>query len=319
MSYWDGYFAHDPHETTSSIHNQDSILKSPFTLRTPFFSVAVLFGCLLSPVLQSESNAQGQSDAKPGKADESESNSVARPPAKLSEKLKTAIGWGEIEVKLKPMVPTEENPGLRWTPKAGTINLSISDKGLSGTLELAEKQAIKVMLEFDNPDIEGGSAQLKIDLDGDSKFGEGEIHKIDPTVRRGNFWYSSPDITVAVNTGKEAAASPSRAYPISLWHVVDPREPNEKPVLRWTRKGWHQGEFNLGNQTCTAVLSDYNLDGLFSDRDKWGIGKSPRDAYSGRNSVYNVAKHAWFDSVAYKVVSVDKNGASLKILSLIHI
>ena len=120
-----------------------------FTLRSlSHLTLLVALSCLFNPTLQNELIAQDQGQAK----------------AKLNEKLETAIGRGEIEIQLKPMVPTERNYGVGWTPKAGTINLSESDKGLSGSLAIGEYEPFKFMLEFDDPETTDGSARLKFDL-----------------------------------------------------------------------------------------------------------------------------------------------------------
>ncbi len=84
-------------------------------------------------------------------------------------------------------------------------------------------------------------------------------------------------------------------------------------MVRWSRRGWHEGQVKLGDQTCTVVISDMNLDGSFSEADAWGIGTTPNKARTPRNSVYSVGKHAWFDTVAFQVTSVDEHGGTMKI------
>ncbi len=286
-------------------------MNSLSTLRIlSFFSLVVFFGCLFNPAFENEV-ALGQ-DSKTTDTEESNS-AAAKTKSELNEKLKAAIDLGEIEVKLTPMVPSKQRTGLQFAPKAGTIKLSKTDEGLSGTLSLAEKDPIKVMVEFDDPKTIGGVAHLKIDVNGNSKFENSEVYKIDPVKRRDKFWYSSPDVTISLETADGDAANTTRPYTIALWHTVDTKDPEKKPTVRWTRKGWHQAEFKLGDRICTAVIGDFDLDGFFGDGDTWGIAKSPGAAWLPRNSIYKVNKHAWFDSVAYRITSVDKYGTSLKI------
>ena len=288
-------------------------MKLSSTLRRPFLSLVVSFGLFSVVVLQNEATAQNQDDSKAEITEKSQSGSEAKPKAELNEKLKAAIGLGEIEVKLKPMVPSEERQGLLWAPKAGRVKLSQTDKGLSGSLSLAENESLKLMLEFEDPEPVGSIAHLKIDLNGDSKFEDGEVHKLKLTERRNKLWCMSPDVTIALKAASGKTTDQTRPYSIALWYVVDTNEPDKQPDIRWTRKGWHQGSFKLGDKTCTAVLGDFDLDGSFADGDTWGIGKNPRDACVPRNSVYKVNKHAWFDSVTYQITCVDKNGASFTI------
>lgn len=277
-----------------------------FTLRIlRFFSFIVFLGCLFGLVFQSELNAQGDPDAT--------SDQVSK--AEMNEKLKAAIELGEIEVKLSPMVPSKQATGIRWSPKGNTVSLLDSDEGLSGKLTIGQFEPIKMILKVDDVESNGGSASLKIDLNGDSKFEDGETYKIKASKSRGKFWYSCKT-TIPLKAGEKHASAEPRPYAISLWHVIDPREPAIEPAMRWSRSGWHEGQFKLGDQVCTAVISDSNSDGLFSKMDAWGMGKTPKDAYSYKNSIFKVGKHAWFDSIAYEITSIDKNGGSLKIRAI---
>ncbi len=281
-------------------------LKSPCTLQfLPFFSAVVFLSCLSNLVFQSELNAQENSGSTsdPGSSFE------------LNAKLKAAIELGEIEIKLSPMVPTKTITGIGWSPKGNTVSLVDSDQGLTGNLTIGQFEPVKMILKVDDLESDGGIASLKIDLDGDSQFEDDETYEIKASESRGKFWYSFKTTIPLKAEGKEMEGS-QRPYAISLWHVIDPREPTNERAIRWSRNGWHEGQFKLGDQMCTAVISDSDSDGLFSDKDAWGIGKTPKDAYSYKNSIYNVSKHAWFDSIPYQVTSVDKNGGSLKIRAI---
>ena len=299
-------------------------LKSLFSPRSFLALPIVAFlGCLFCLVVHGELKAQEKSDS------ELETELMSE----LNEKLSAAIQWGEIEVKLSPMVAAKNAMGIPWSPKAARIKLSESDEGLSGRLAIGESEPVEMILQIDDAEGAGGDASWKIDLNRDSVFQENEIFELEATERKGKFWYQTPQVTISLKTTEgaaseekateekateekateEKATDETRPYALELWHVFDPFEPEKEPVVRWSRRGWHEGQVKLGDQTCTVVISDMNLDGSFSEADAWGIGTTPNKARTPRNSVYSVGKHAWFDTVAFQVTSVDEHGGTMKI------
>jgi len=86
-------------------------MNTSFRLRSfPLLTLFVVFGCLFNPALQSKLDAQGMDHLKAREATESKSDVQAK--AESNEKLKTAIGWREIEIQLEPMVPIKVNRGV---------------------------------------------------------------------------------------------------------------------------------------------------------------------------------------------------------------
>ncbi len=236
-----------------------NLLKLPFApgsfLALPLFAV---LGCSLGLILQSELPAQENSD----------STLETELKTELNERLSEAIQWGEIEVKLSPMVPAENSMGMAWSPKAGRIKLTESDEGLSGSLALVDSEPVEMVLQIDDTEGGGGNASWKIDVNRDSEFQEYEIFELEATERKGKFWYQTPQVTISLkaaegNTGEGQATDGTRPYAIELWHVFDPFEPEKEPVIRWSRRGWHEGQVKLGDQTCTVVISDLDIDGWF--------------------------------------------------------
>lgn len=283
-----------------------NFLKLIFTSRNLLFLLwVVVVGCLSASFFQCELNAQEDSNSTSDKVSKSG----------MSSKLQAAIERGEIEIKLSPMVPSKKAAGIGWSPKGNTVRLSESDEGLSGKLLIGKFRPVKMMFQVDDAASNGGTGSLKIDLNGDAKFDDGEMYQIKASKSRGKFWYSFKT-TIPLAAGEDQVATEPRPYAISLWHVIDPREPANEQAIRWSRDGWHEGQIKLGDQTCTVVISDSDSDGLFSKMDAWGIGKTPKDAYSYKNSIYKIGKHAWFDSVAYEVTSIDKDGGSLKMRAI---
>ena len=104
-----------------------------------------------------------------------------------------------------------------------------------------------------------------------------------------------------------------RPYPIAIWFVEDPEAPDEEPVIRWSRRGWHEGTFKYGGSTCTLIITERDSDGLFTKSDAWGLGETADQAFSPRNSTNSIGKHAWLDGVAFQVVDLDESGQFITI------
>jgi thiol-disulfide isomerase/thioredoxin len=280
-------------------------------------------------VKRAASNLLGQLDALPAadrqrlqefvrladkKVDKKAEQKLAADKKALAAKLKAAVALGEIKIELKPMVPSKTVTGIRWSPKGNKIELFENDGVLSGELEIGKHKPISLELEIDDAaddKKDAPEAVLKIDLNNDEKFSDSEIHKITASESRGNFWYSAK---ATINLHVDAKST--RPYPISLWHVVDPAEKAPAKVIRWSRRGWHEGQFKINKQVCTAVITDADSDGLFTAADAWGLGESPRQAYAFENSTSKIAKHAWLDSVAWQITDSDEQGRFIKIRAL---
>ncbi|MFK7959858.1 MAG: thioredoxin family protein [Phycisphaerales bacterium] len=190
---------------------------------------------------------------------------------------------------------------------------------------------------------------IDLDRDGDADAADDadEHRSTTPTERRGKWWSSfSATVTIAVppastpgTTGANgdrpgAAASPtapspgapsatpttptastaspatSRPYPINLWFVADPLEPDAEPALRWSRRGWHEGSCTIGGLPAYVLVTDRAMDGIFDRQDSWMLARDPKDL--GRAS-RSLAQHAWLDGAAYLPISVDPHGRAIRL------
>lgn len=222
-----------------------------------------------------------------------------------SEKLLAAIELGDIKIKLTPKGKTEKR-GLGWSPKGTKVLLKTKDEKLVGALKIGKLKEVKLELSIEPK--EGGDGVLHIDLNSDDRYSEDEVFNVTPSLTRKKYWYSFK-LSVELPFAEES----TRPYPFSLWYVVDPQEENSETVIRWSRQGWHEGVFEFENQTCTAVISDRNSDGIFDEQDAWGLGQTPANAYSARSSTSLIGKHAWLDGIAFQILDIEKNGQSITV------
>jgi thiol-disulfide isomerase/thioredoxin len=213
-----------------------------------------------------------------------------------------------ITVALHPVVPGKEN--LRWSPKGATVPLTEQEGMLIGSFPLGPAGVPPVMVRLGRTGGDTHYNTLWIDLDRNGRFDAGERLSTTPTLRRSE-WWSDFDATVEVpmaSTPRGGRAT--RPYPMALWFVEDTLEPGAEPALRWSRRGWHQGTVQIGGRTAWVLITEYEMDGVFDQRDAWAMSRDSLDVL--KTDVRKLDEHVWLDSLhAYRPIRIDPDGRSL--------
>jgi thiol-disulfide isomerase/thioredoxin len=212
-----------------------------------------------------------------------------------------------VTVALKP-APVEQG-GPRWSPKAESVPLTQRDAVLSGSFALGLPDAPLVAVRL----FQSASAvhwdQLWVDANRDQALTADELLTAVPKETRGKWWSSFETvIAIANEAGKPTATRP---YPISLWFVEDPKEPDAKPALRWTRRGWYTGQVEIDGKPAYVLVTEMHLDGVFDQRDAWALARDPKEL--ARAEARSMEKHCWLDGKAWRATAMDPQGASLTI------
>lgn len=210
-----------------------------------------------------------------------------------------------IAVQLAPRAPDADNR-LGWSPKAASVPLRAAGEALVGAFPLGPEGAPPVAVELSRSPGAAHFDRLAIDLDRDGAFGDGERLTTTPKDNRGK-WWSSFDAEAQVPFPGGAR----QPYPIALWFVADPQEPDAAPALRWTRRGWRHGVVDLGGAEAHVVLVERALDGVFTAADSWQIGRDRKTAQ--RAEARGLDTHAWLDGRAWRVAAFAADGASLQL------
>ena len=100
-----------------------------------------------------------------------------------------------------------------------------------------------------------------------------------------------------------------RPYPVSLWFVEDPQEPDAPPALRWSRRGWHEGVLEIGGKPAFVLITEMEMDGVFDQRDAWALARD-REALL-KAGPRELERHCWLDGKAYRATNIDPDGLSL--------
>jgi thiol-disulfide isomerase/thioredoxin len=213
-----------------------------------------------------------------------------------------------FEVALAPRAPTKAE-SLRWSPKGAKVELAAKDGALSGAFELGPRGLAPVGVRLEKLSGAAHIDVLWLDANRDGRFDAAERLATTPSETRGKWWSSfEAELPVPIH-GPGIEAPASRAYPLSLWFVEDPQEPDAAPVLRWSRRGWHEGECTVGGKPAFVLVTELELDGVFDQRDSWALARE-RDKLLGASS-RALDGHAWLDGKAYRPTAIDPHGRTL--------
>lgn len=217
----------------------------------------------------------------------------------------SAVPAPPIEVRMAPVAPSADHR-LGWSPKAATVPLRAQGEALVGAFSLGPDGAPPVAVELARSPGAERFDRLAIDLDRDGAFGDGERLTTTPKDQRGK-WWSSYDAEAQV----PFAGGARQPYPIALWFVFDPQEPDAPPALRWTRRGWREGAIELAGKRAHVVLAERVLDGVFTRADSWQLGADAKAAL--RADSRGLDTHAWLDGKAWRVAGLAADGSALRL------
>ncbi|MDO8348933.1 MAG: thioredoxin domain-containing protein [Planctomycetota bacterium] len=218
----------------------------------------------------------------------------------------------QLTVQLTPKAPAAGD-ALRWSPKGAKVDLRADGALLVGTFPLGPKGTPAVQVRLDRTAGATHFDVLSVDLDRDGSFGPTERLTTTPNEQRGK-WWSSFTATVQVPFPAEgklpAAVVP---YPMSLWFVEDPQEPTAPPALRWSRRGWHEGNTEVSGKAVLVLVTEMLMDGVFTTADAWALAHDRKALLASSSTT--LASHCWLDGRAFRAVSVSPSGREIVLAS----
>lgn len=229
--------------------------------------------------------------------------------AVLLGSIQNAVPLEPIAARLVPRSP-QDGHGLRWSPKGATVKLESTNESLSGSFELGPQGTPRIRVRLEKTSGAAHFDVLQIDIDRDGKLSEGERFTTKPSEQRGKWWSSfEATLSIPVPADETGEVPAPREYPVSLWFVEDPQEPDAKPALRWSRRGWHEGEVQIGGKAAFVLITEMEMDGVFDQRDCWAIARDRESLL--RSDGRGLDDHVWLDGIAYRTVKLDPHGRSL--------
>jgi len=214
---------------------------------------------------------------------------------------------GLIRVSLEPFSPGKEIRGPRWSPKGEKLQLEKLSEGLKAELFLGPEGLAPINILMSSSNSDAGYDQLQLDLDRDGEFGEegDTILTCTPNERRGKTWSSFSGVVKVPfkkSKGHKAVVNP---YPLSFWYVFDPFEPDADPVIRYSRRGWMEGQIETDDGIICLMLTERQMDGVFDRNDSWAISpdSSRTDLYQSKLAK-GADSHNWLGEQAYGIDSI---------------
>jgi len=219
-----------------------------------------------------------------------------------------------IVVTLHPMVPSD-SISVRWSPKGEKLALRPEGPGLTTTLELGPigLTPVKLILskspESEYPDLLKGDWNRSGSIDDDS------VIKIVPKESRGKMWSSFKAIIEIPVKDPYTGLQVVNPYPLDFWFVYDPLEPGADKVLRYSRRGWMEGDFIADTVRGRILITEMQMDGVYDTLDSWSLA-SPRNAKALYGSDSRpCTDHAWLGDRAFRIVSLDPSGRKAELVA----
>jgi thiol-disulfide isomerase/thioredoxin len=218
-----------------------------------------------------------------------------------------------FEVALEPFAPdtiTERN--LRWSPYGKRLPLVEEDGGLITSLALGPDGTPAMAIRLAKSQGARYFDRLDIDLNRNGTFDTGEGLETTPSETRGRFWSSFSAVVEVPVTDPATGEAIGNPYPLSLWYVEDPYEPEAELLLRFSRRGWMEGRVTLGETDAVVLLTENAMDGVFDRADSWALA-SADSADDVLLSGYSrpLEEHTWLFEQAYRVHEVDISGRKM--------
>lgn len=202
-----------------------------------------------------------------------------------------------------------EAGGLRWSPKGEKLILTKTDAGWLTQLPLGPDK-MTFGLRLSSSDVAGNLNILEIDGNRNGFFGEEQdsILTCEPSERRGKIW-SSFSTTLQIpfsGADEELVVNP---YPISFWYVFDPETEEAEEVIRYSRRGWMEGQSKSEGEIIHVLVTESLMDGIIDEYDSWSIAADSayKDLFLSQNA-RSIGEHAWLGEVAYGIDSVSPSG-----------
>ncbi len=213
---------------------------------------------------------------------------------------------GAVVIRLAPNA--DRSLRLGWSPKGATVPLARIDAALQGHFPLGAPGLPEIGIELRKSDPAGEVDALAIDLNRNGSFEESEMLTCQPNENRGKWWSSfSTNVPVPVlDPWGEVDETP---YPINLWYVRDPLEPDAAPTLRWSRGGFFTGTCRLGGADAFIMICESDMDGVLNRDDAWGLAPAsdPKEALA-ISGMRSITDHAWLGEQAYRIAALDASG-----------
>lgn len=221
---------------------------------------------------------------------------------------------GFVTVHLRPGIP-DENSKLRWSPKGKKLPLTSVSNGLETKLFLGQKDVPPILLRLERSEGQKYYDRLLIDQNRNESLDDEMPVMTTAKVNRGKIWSSFAAVVTIPITDPWNKQKTTNPYPISFWYVENPAEQDHEMVLRFSRRGWMQGEAILNGVATSVLVTENKMDGVFDNDDSWVLApKSDPEMLFSYKTVHPIGEHAWLGEKAYRIKEIDPSGRKLTLM-----
>lgn len=212
-------------------------------------------------------------------------------------------------VALSPKAPDGAGERLAWSPKGARVELKQQGDALVGSFDLGPQGAPPIAVRLERSPGAAHFDVLSIDLDRDGTLSAKERLTTTPKEQRGKWWSSftaTAQVPFAAAGEQPAHRQP---YPMELWYVEDPREPDTHQDLRWSRRGWYEGRVELDGKPVLVLVTEMEQDGVITRADSWALAYDRKLLLS--SSPRELSNHTWLEERAFHVTKIAEDGSSI--------
>lgn len=215
------------------------------------------------------------------------------------------------QVDLSSGIPTER-VFMKWSPKAEKLLLLPEGDRLVTALFIGPSTLKPVRLELFKNDSSVVPNCLVGDWNRNGTLSDDSVIVVNPIVNYQRLW-SVFKACVYIPV-KEPESSLSRIIPyyLEFWHISDSMDQDEERLLRYTRNGWMEGEFEMDTVKCRILLSEMVMDGVYNTLDHWSLcdDEAIPDLYSESKQCN---QHIWIGNRAFSLSSIDPTGLRVSV------
>lgn len=211
------------------------------------------------------------------------------------------------------LTPVEPGPrtGLKWSPKGAKVPLHADGEALVGEFALGPTGAPPVRVRLAKTTGSEHFDRLQVDRNRDGEFGDDETLTAQPKPQNGKWWSSFDSVLSVPFAARDGHAAVGNPYPMSLWFVVDPQEPDAEPNLRWSRRGYHEGTFEFGGRKAFVLVTEMAMDGVFTNADSWALAYDEKSLLAAASR--ELGSHCWLEENALRAISISPDGRELRL------
>jgi len=216
-----------------------------------------------------------------------------------------------VQVDLSPGIPTER-VFMKWSPKAEKLLLLPEGDRLVTALFIGPSTLKPIRLEMFKSDSSVIPNSLVGDWNRNGTLSDDSVIVVEPILNYRRLWSVFKACVYIPVKEPESLKSRTIPYYLEFWHINDSMDLGEEQLLRYSRNGWMEGQFEIDTVKCRILLSEMVMDGVFDTLDHWSLcdNETMADLYLESKQCN---QHIWLGNRAFSLSSIDPTGLRVSV------